>query len=292
MGQWRALPVAGRLFESARWLEHEQCFQWVDILTARIFRWAPDTDALDCIDLGFDFLTLATPQTPGVQLLASRDTLYTYRWGDAPEPFVVLPVGAGARLNDGIVDDFGRTWIGSMGLVPNRDVPLGKLWRIDASGSATEVLSGLGISNGIAWADRTTGFHVDSLVGALYALTDEGGSLSRSMALKFSSPVEPDGILLADGVVWIALWGGGALGRLDPSTGHYSEAALPASRPSSLAMSPELVLVTAAGQGNGSELDLSGQVLVAPVGSLEAGGDAHRSDEGRARVPVEADAWG
>jgi len=268
--QWRALPVTGRLFESARWLEQEQCFQWVDILSARIFRWVPATNALDSLALGFDFLSLATPsQTSGVQVLASRDTVYTYRWGYEPEPFAVLPVGPRARLNDGIVDLHGRIWIGSMGLVPNREEPLGKLWRIDASGAVVEMASGLGISNGIIWANGAGGFHVDSLAGAVYSLTDEGASLSRQLVLSFPDWVDPDGIVLADGIVWIALWEGGALGRFDPSTKQYSEVPVSASRPSSVAMSPERVLVTTAGRGTGSDLDSSGQVIVAPIGSLE-----------------------
>jgi D-xylonolactonase len=279
IAQWRTLPVTGRLFESARWLDQEQCFQWVDILSARIFRWDPATNALDSFALGFDFLSLATPwQMPGVQILASRDTVYTYRWGHEPEPFAVLPVGPGARLNDGIVDVHGRVWVGSMGLIPNRAEPLGKLWRIDAGGSVVEMASGLGISNGITWANGTDGFHVDSLAGALYAVADRGESLSRELVLSFPDSVDPDGILLADSIVWIAVWEGGALGRFDPAAREYSEVPVPASRPSSLAISSERVLVTTAGQGTGSDLDSSAQVLVAPIGSLEIDRSATRRE--------------
>jgi sugar lactone lactonase YvrE len=277
--QWRTLPVTGRLFESARWLDQEQCFQWVDILSARIFRWVPATNALDSLALGFDFLSLATPsRVPGVQILASRDTVYTYRWGHEPEPFAVLPVGPGARLNDGIVDVHGRVWVGSMGLIPNRAEPLGKLWRIDAGGSVVEMASGLGISNGITWANETDGFHVDSLAGALYAVADRGESLTRELVLSFPDSVDPDGILLADSIVWIAVWEGGALGRFDPAARDYSEVPVPASRPSSLAISSERVLVTTAGQGAGSDLDSSAQVLVAPIGSLEIDRSATRRE--------------
>lgn len=270
MGPWRSLPVTGRLFESARWLEPEQCFQWVDILTARIFRWSPATTELRSLDLGFDFLTLATPsQAGGVQIIASRDTVYTYRWGYEPEPLAVLPVGAGTRLNDGIVDQNGRIWIGSMGLTPSPNQPLGKLWCIDASGSVAEMLGGLGISNGITWTNGSNGFHVDSLARAVYAVSDESTPLSRELVLSFPNPVEPDGIVLADGVLWIALWEGGALGRFEPSTGDYSEVAVPADRPSSVAMSPELVLVTTAGRGTAGDLDSSGRVIVSPLDSLD-----------------------
>jgi sugar lactone lactonase YvrE len=270
MRPWRALPVAGRLFESARWLEPEQCFQWVDILSARIFRWSPTTTAPRSVDLGFDFLPLATPsQAEGVQIIASRDTVYRYRWGDEPEPLAVLPVGAEARLNDGIVDQHGRIWIGSMGLTPSAGQPLGKLWCIDPSGSVAEMLGGLGISNGITWADGHNGFHVDSLARAVYSVADDGAPLSREPVLRFRRPVEPDGIVLADGVLWIALWDGGALGRFEPSTGGYSAVAVPATRPSSVAMSSELVLVTTAGHGTGSDLDSSGRVIVTPLDSLE-----------------------
>jgi sugar lactone lactonase YvrE len=280
MGQWAELPVTGQLFESARWLGYEECFQWVDILSSRIFRWTPGTAFPASLDLGFDFLTLATPSRTGsTQFLASRDTVYTYRWGDTPMPFAVLPVGPRARLNDGIVDDSGRLWIGSMGLLPNRMDPLGKLWRIDTDGSVTEMASGLGISNGIAWSNRASGFHVDSLSGAVYALADDGTSLGRELILSFPDSVDPDGILLAaDGTIWIALWEGGALGRFDPSTRAYSEVPVPARRPSSVAMSSESVLVTTAGQGAGSNLDSAGRVIVAPIGSLEFDWSATRRE--------------
>lgn len=280
-GGWRTLPVAGRLFESARWLEHEQCFQWVDILTARIFRWSPATDALESIEFGFDFLPLATPSAvTGVQLLANRDTVFTYRWGEKPERLTALPVGPGARLNDGVVDRDGRLWIGSMGLVPDPDDPRGKLWRVDADGGVSEMLVGVGISNGIVWESQTAGFHVDSLARVLYSVSDAGGWLRREPLLDFPSPVEPDGILLEDGIVWIALWEGRALGRFEPSSGRYSEVTVPAVRPSSLAMSPGLVLITTAGRGRGSDLDASGQVIVQPIGSLEAGAGADPAESG------------
>jgi sugar lactone lactonase YvrE len=187
-------------------------------------------------------------------------------------------VGPGARLNDGIVDVHGRVWVGSMGLIPNRTEPLGKLWRIDAVGSAVEMASGLGISNGITWANGTDGFHVDSLAGALYAVADEGESLSRQLVLSFPDSVDPDGILLAGSIVWIAVWEGGALGRFDPAAREYSEVPVPASRPSSLAMSSERVLVTTAGRGTGNDLDSSAQVIVAPLGSLEIGRSATRRE--------------
>ncbi len=72
---------------------------------------------MESIEFGFDFLPLATPSADtGVQLLANRDTVFTYRWGEKPERLAALPVGPGARLNDGVVDRDGRLWIGSMGL--------------------------------------------------------------------------------------------------------------------------------------------------------------------------------
>ena len=285
IGQWRTLPVTGRLFESARWLDQEQCFQWVDILSARIFRWDPATDALASFAFGFDFLSLATPwQTPGVQILASRDTLYTYRWGHEPEPFAVLPVGPEARLNDGIVDGHGRVWVGSMGLIPNRAEPVGKLWRMTQAGLWSRWPSGLGISNGITWANGTDGFHVDSLAGALYAVADRGDSLSRGgLVLSFPDSVDPDGILLADGIVWIAVWEGGALGRFDPAAGQYSEVPVPATRPSSLAISSEQVLVT---DRRPRQRQRSGlirhRVIVSPIGSLGSVG---------ARLAVSVNWW-
>ena len=261
-GAWRELPVEGRLFESARWLEAERCFQWVDILTSTLYRWDPDTDAVCAKQLGFDFLPLATPHTVlGKQLIADRQTVYEYEWGDVPQPLLTLPVDPEARLNDGIVDANGDLWIGSMGLVPDPARPLGKLWRVGRSGGVEEIATDIVVSNGIAWAETTRGFHIDSGIRKLYSIELLNGRWARRELAEYPPPAEPDGIAVIGGVLWVALWGGSAIRCIADSGTAVRDVLVPVPRPSSIAASPGVVLVTAAGRGVGNDLDNFGAVL-------------------------------
>ena len=51
---------------------------------------------------------------------------------------------------------------------------------------------------------------------------------------------------------------------------------MPADRPSSVAMSSELVLVTTAGRGTAGDLDSSGRVIVSPLDSLDVARVGHQ----------------
>lgn len=129
------------------------------------------------------------------------------------------------RLNDGKCDRAGRLWAGSMPVHcrPNQP-PEGILYRCDDS--CTEILHGLGISNGIAWnADDTLMYHADTSAGTLtaYPFDAEQGRLGTPGILCALIPPElgaPDGMTIdREGKLWIALWGGGGVARICPETG-------------------------------------------------------------------------
>ena len=121
------------------------------------------------------------------------------------------------RMNDGGCDPHGRFWCGSMAydLTPS----VGALWRYDPDGSITEVVSGIGCSNGLAWtADGSRAYYVDSLTERIDVLrTDDDGQVtSREPFFDVAGQGFPDGVALdrEDGV-WLALFGSGRLIHVD-----------------------------------------------------------------------------
>ncbi|MFW6253204.1 MAG: SMP-30/gluconolactonase/LRE family protein, partial [bacterium] len=119
---------------------------------------------------------------------------------------------------------------------------LGSLYRLDANGSVTQILSGADISNGIVWSpDKRFMYWTDTLKGVIYAFDydDVSGRVSnRRVAFKLD-PADglPDGMTIdAEGMLWVACWEGGKVIRVDPEAGtKRAEVKLPASRVTSCA---------------------------------------------------------
>lgn len=268
---WQELPVSGRLFESVRWLPIEECFQWVDILESKVYRWWEVGDRLEVHQIDAEFTPLLTPaREAGVQLLAGRDGVYRYAWGGIPEPWVVLPVGRFGRINDGIVGPDGDLWVGSMSLTPSEHPKYGKLWRVHLDGTYEEVLSSVGISNGIVWGEGGVGYYVDSAAGTVDEIRVAGSGLERRTICTINPPGEPDGLYLQGDRLWMAVWGAGQLVWLDRSTGDMGAVPIPAVRPSSVAFSPRRALVTTGGSGDGALLAPDAKVFTCAIieGSL------------------------
>jgi sugar lactone lactonase YvrE len=125
------------------------------------------------------------------------------------------------RLNDGKCDPAGRLWAGSMAYDEAPDV--GSLFRVDLDGTVTRVLRGRQVSNGIDWSpDGRTVYYADSGHAVLYhAPYDvDRGEIGTLRPLVEPEPGQgaPDGLTVdADGMVWVAFWGGSAVRRYDPA---------------------------------------------------------------------------
>jgi sugar lactone lactonase YvrE len=125
------------------------------------------------------------------------------------------------RLNDGKCDPAGRLWAGSMAY--DESPGAGSLFRVDLDGTVTRVLRGRQVSNGLDWSpDGRTIYYADSGHGVLYrAPYDvERGEIGALEPLVVPAPGDgaPDGLTVdAEGMVWVAFWGGAAVRRYDPS---------------------------------------------------------------------------
>lgn len=132
-----------------------------------------------------------------------------------------LPVPDGCRLNEGELHPDGSLWIGSMSY--DQRPGGGSLWRLDlTTGTVETMLSSVGISNGLAFsADGTRGYYIDSHEQAVQSLTLDAAGRVAKRTVHANLDAErgaPDGLSLAtDDDVFVAMFGGGCVIRLDPN---------------------------------------------------------------------------
>jgi sugar lactone lactonase YvrE len=126
---------------------------------------------------------------------------------------------SGVRMNEGGCDPQGRFYCGSMAY--DKRPGAGTLWRLDTDRSVHRVLDGLTISNGLVWsADGRTVFYIDTPTGRIdgYEFDAEHGTLHGRRTIAEVRGGGPDGMTIdADGGLWVAVWGGGAVHRYDAS---------------------------------------------------------------------------
>ena len=124
----------------------------------------------------------------------------------------------GVRLNEGGCDPDGRFYCGSMAY--DARAGAGSLYRLDPGGEVEVVLREVTISNGLDWSpDGRTAYYDDTATGAVAAFDydrERGLTARRTFATIDSGA--PDGLCVdAEGGVWVALYGGGAVRRYAPS---------------------------------------------------------------------------
>ena len=129
------------------------------------------------------------------------------------EPFETI----GVRLNEAACDPSGALICGSMS---DRGLPgRGEVYRIDQSGEAELLRTGVDISNGIGFSpDGQTCYYVDSGRHAVEIIDYRNRRFNRGGAIDLSyHQGSPDGLTVdSDGNVWVAMWGGGAVLQLSP----------------------------------------------------------------------------
>jgi sugar lactone lactonase YvrE len=170
-----------------------------------------------------------------------------------PEGFVRFHPGSGqrallasveatvatTRMNDGKCDSRGRFWGGSM--ARDESPGAGGLYILDTDGTLRKALEGVGISNGIGWSpDDGKMYYIDSLTNRVDVFDFDASTGEIANRRPFANVPEsagiPDGLCVdAEGFVWVALWGGGAVHRYAPDGSLSRVIKLPVTRPTSVA---------------------------------------------------------
>ncbi|MHA7207591.1 SMP-30/gluconolactonase/LRE family protein [Arthrobacter sp. MDT1-65] len=145
----------------------------------------------------------------------------------ADDSFTVLEQGPAAfsdgsvRMNDGGCDTAGRFLCGSMGW--EGGFGAGTLYALESDHTVSTLLTGVTVSNGLHFSPTgDTAFFADTPTGRIDALGYDVASGRftdrRTFAVVEQALGMPDGLAIdAEGGIWAALYGGGAVARYDAS---------------------------------------------------------------------------
>src|SRR3954469_8559069 len=140
---------------------------------------------------------------------------------DADGSLTTLPElwsDTGVRMNEGGCDPDGRFWCGSMAY--DHRPGAGTLYRLDPGGTVGVELEGVTISNGLEWSpDGSLAYYDDTPTHriSVYDWSPGGGLTGRRTFVQLADDENPDGLTVdAEGAVWVALYGGGAVRRYTP----------------------------------------------------------------------------
>ncbi len=256
------LPVANQLGEGVLWNPADGAFWWTDILGKRLYRHELARGQTSWVETPHRLCAFAFLERPG-HILAAFDTGLAWftpatgavEWLHQPPE---LAPGRGLRLNDGRVDRQGRFWVGSM-CEDTGTAPFGSaaLYRLDRDLRLSQVLTGIGISNGICWSVDGTRFHfADSPRQTIRRHDCDPATGDLGPAVPFaetSGEAFPDGAIIdSQDHMWSAQWGGGRVVRYDPQGVIRDEIVLPVSQPTCAAFGGEgldILCVTSAWDG-------------------------------------------
>jgi sugar lactone lactonase YvrE len=249
-------PVA-TLGEGPVWDDQAQVLYWLDIPEGRVYRMDAG-GSVTSWDVGQP-VGAAVPRASGGLVVAVRDGFMALDLASG-ELAMLAPVEQDRpenRMNDGSCDRAGRFYAGTM--ADDERPAAGTLYRLDPDLTVTTLHTGVGISNGIGWSpDERLMYYVDSHTHQVdtFDYDPATGAIEgrRRFAAVGRGDVVPDGLTVdADGGVWVAVWGGGAVLHHDPA-GRVREAIeLPAEHVTSCAFGgpglDRLYITTAAGPG-------------------------------------------
>jgi len=228
-----------QLGETPLWCEQTQKLWWLDIERPKLQSFDPSTGAHQRIDMAGTFLGSQALTHSGERLLATDLELALHDLdAGSISPLAGVEHGLDNRLNDGRVDRRGRFWVGTMDNQLHR--PNGALYRVDADGRVTQMLSDIIVSNGIAFSpDGTTLYFTDTRRYTSWAFDldlDDGVITNRRVWADYSATGDrPDGACVdVDGCLWAAFFAGGRIVRYRPDGKVDRTIRLPVTNPTCL----------------------------------------------------------
>lgn len=214
------------LAEGPLWDETVSALWWIDIKNHRLHRFDPQKGANKTFDIGQAIGTVVRRARGGL-MVAVKNGLATFDPETSRLQVVTDPEAdqPGNRFNDGKCDPEGRFWAGTMEDAET-GLSTGALYSLDTDGTVKKHFDGVGVSNGLVWtADAKTFYYNDSPTRSVDAFDYDRatGSISRRRSV-FEVPDGqgyPDGMSIdSDGKLWVCLWGGWGILRIDPTNGE------------------------------------------------------------------------
>jgi sugar lactone lactonase YvrE len=215
------LPAAASLGESPVWCAKEKALYWVDIKRREIHRFHPLTGASKTWPMEEEVTAIGLRQGGGV-IASLRSSVATINLvtGDVHKlqgPLVPQP---DMRFNDGRCDRHGRFWVGT--LHEARLPETAALYRFDPGGNYNKMVSGITVSNGLAWSlDNRVMYFADSWTRTIFRFDfdfDSGTVHNQKVFVQLPEGAGiPDGATVdAEGFLWSATLDGGCVVRYAP----------------------------------------------------------------------------
>jgi sugar lactone lactonase YvrE len=230
------LDAKADLGEGPAWDSARNLLYWVDIRVGHLHVYNPKSGQDESCELG-QLLGCVAPTKSGKLICGLKDSLATLdlsslKPSDSPsahltviaQPELHLP---GNRFNDGKCGPDGRFLAGTM---DNAEVDAtGSLYSLGSGGNLKTLLTGIRISNGLAWsADYQTLYFIDTPTRKVmaYDYDLQTGEIARPR-VALTVPEEfgwPDGMTSdTQGRLWIAMWGGAKITVWDAEKGQLVE---------------------------------------------------------------------
>jgi sugar lactone lactonase YvrE len=223
-----------RTGENPLWHPDEQRLYWEDIPRGRLFRYDPATGHHEMCYEGRPIGGFTIQADGALLLFQDKGTITLWCDGKTETVIEEIPAEVNTRFNDVIADPVGRVFCGTM---PTQERS-GRLYRLDLDGTLTEVVDGVGVSNGLGFTpDRKGLYYTDTTKHVIYLFDYDqatGAITNRRDFIRVPQvPGEghPDGMTVdAEGYVWVARWDGSCLVRYAPDGTEVQRIAFPAKK--------------------------------------------------------------
>ncbi len=207
--------------EGPLWDKDKQCLYWVDILGSQLHIFTP-ADGINRSVKFKSFVTALALYSKEELVMTMKDGFYLYNLREDTLTKMKQPrdMREDIRFNDAKCDPSGRLWAGTTSMEGKEEEA--SLYRLNTDGSLAKIKDQVSTSNGLDWdRSRNLMYYIDTPTQEIvcYSYDPETGAVSDPKTVyRFpESQGSPDGMTIdRDGMLWVALFGGGRAVRIDP----------------------------------------------------------------------------
>jgi sugar lactone lactonase YvrE len=269
------IDAKAKLGEGPSWDQRFQRLFWVDIEGFQLHIYDPSTCTDRTIEVG-EHIGAVVPYFKNKVIVALISGLYCLDIETGAKVLIHDPEKGklGNRFNDGKCDPTGRFLAGTMSL--NGEHAQGALYSLSTKGNVSLLVDKASISNGLAWsADHRTMYYIDTptleVVSFDYDVAQGTIRNKQLVARLDESEGYPDGMTIdAEGMLWVARWGGKRVSRIHPAHGEViAEVSLPVNCVTSCAFGGEHLdelYITTAQDNDSANQPLAGGLFMVKTG--------------------------